>query len=49
VLEVEAFKKWYSAASLVPAFLPQAEYGPFMDEFAKEQEAFFTEYGITED
>jgi putative tricarboxylic transport membrane protein len=49
VLEVEAFKKWYSAASLVPAFMPHAEYGPFMDEFAKEQEAFFTEYGITED
>jgi tripartite-type tricarboxylate transporter receptor subunit TctC len=49
VLEVEAFKKWYSAASLVPAFMPHAEYGPFMEEFAKEQEAFFTEYGITED
>jgi hypothetical protein len=29
--------------------MPNAEYGPFMDEFAKEQEAFFTEYGITED
>ena len=48
VLEVEAFKKWYSAASLVPAFMAHAEYGPFIDAFAKDQEAFFTEYGITE-
>jgi tripartite-type tricarboxylate transporter receptor subunit TctC len=49
VLEAEAFKKWYSDASLVPAFIPHDEYGPFIEEFAKEQEAFFTKYGITEE
>jgi tripartite-type tricarboxylate transporter receptor subunit TctC len=49
VLEAEAFKKWYSDASLVPAFMPHAEYVVFIDDFANEQEAFFKEYGITED
>ena len=49
VLEAEAFKKWYSDASLVPAFMPHDEYGPFIDDFAMQQEAFFKEYGITED
>jgi len=49
VLEVEAFKKWYTDASLVPAFMPHDEYGVFIEDFAKEQEAFFVEYGITEE
>jgi putative tricarboxylic transport membrane protein len=49
VLEAEAFKKWYSDASLVPAYMSHDEYGPFIEEFAKEQEAFFTKYGITEE
>lgn len=48
VLEAEAFKKWYSDASLVPAFMPHDEYVAFIDDFAKEQEEFFTTYGITE-
>ncbi len=48
VLEAEAFKKWYSDASLVPAFMPQDEYVAFINDFAKDQEEFFTKYGITE-
>jgi putative tricarboxylic transport membrane protein len=49
VLEVEAFKKWYSDASLVPTFMPHDEYGSFIEKFAEEQEAFFVKYGITEE
>jgi putative tricarboxylic transport membrane protein len=49
VLEAEAFKKWYSDASLVPAFMPHEEYVVFINDFAKDQEEFFTKYGITED
>lgn len=49
VLEVPAFKEWYSQGALVPTVIPQAEYRTFIDEFAKEQEAFFVKYGITED
>ncbi len=49
VLQVEAFKKWYSDASLVPAFMPHDEYGPFIADFAMQQEEFFTKYGITKD
>ena len=49
VLEVPAFKEWYTNASLVPAFMPHDEYGAFIEEFANQQEAFFVEYGITEE
>ena len=49
VLEDEAFKEWYEAQSLVPFYMGAAEYNPFLEEFATEQQAFFKEYGITED
>ncbi len=49
VLEDEAFKEWYEAQSLVPFFMGTALYNPFLEEFATEQQAFFKEYGITED
>lgn len=47
VLADPAFKKWYEAGSLVPTFLPHAEYGKFIADFVMGQEAFFKEYGIT--
>lgn len=40
------FQKWYKAANLIPAFMPQKEFVPFVDSVVKEQEAFFKEYGI---
>jgi tripartite-type tricarboxylate transporter receptor subunit TctC len=49
VLEDENFKAWYEAQSLVPFYMGAAEYNPFLEEFATEQQAFFKEYGITED
>lgn len=49
VLEDDAFKAWYEAQSLVPMFLPAAEYNVFLDEFAQEQRAFFLEYGVISD
>ncbi|MFM1816288.1 MAG: hypothetical protein RLZ98_2983 [Pseudomonadota bacterium] len=47
VLEVPAFKKWYSESALVPYVLPADEYAKFMDEFAEDQRKFFVQYGIT--
>lgn len=44
-----AFKAWYEQGALVPAFMPQSEYRGFIDNFAKEQEAFFVKYNITEE
>jgi hypothetical protein len=29
--------------------MTQAEYGPFVQQFAQQQQAFFTEYNITTD
>jgi tripartite-type tricarboxylate transporter receptor subunit TctC len=49
VLADPEFKAWYEPGALVPTVMPQAEYRPFVDSFAKEQEAFFVKYGITED
>lgn len=49
VLEDEEFKAWYSAQSLVPAFMPHEEYNTFLNDFAAEQEEFFVKYGIVED
>jgi putative tricarboxylic transport membrane protein len=49
LLEDADFKKWYSQSSLVPEFIPHGEYATFIDEFAKEQEAFFVKYNITEE
>ncbi|EAR52686.1 hypothetical protein OG2516_00629 [Oceanicola granulosus HTCC2516] len=48
VLEDEAFKEWYSAQALVPAFMPHEEYDAFLEDFAADQQAFFVEYGIIE-
>jgi tripartite-type tricarboxylate transporter receptor subunit TctC len=49
VLEAPEFKKWYQQGALLPEVMPQEEYRAFIDSFAKEQEAFFVKYGITED
>lgn len=49
LLAEPAFKAWYEQGALVPAFMPQSEYRAFIDNFAKEQEAFFVKYNITED
>jgi len=46
VLEDPDFKAWYSAQSLVPAFMPAAEYDQFLNDFAVDQKAFLIEYGI---
>ncbi len=47
VLASPAFKKWYERGSLVPTFMPHAAYGKFIADYAKGQQAFFKEYGIT--
>lgn len=49
VLEDATFKEWYQAQSLVPFYQSTADYNPFLEEFATGQQAFFKEYGITED
>lgn len=49
VLEVPAFKKWYTESALVPTFMPQEEYKTFIANFAEEQKEFFVKWGITED
>jgi len=49
VLEDATFKEWYQAQSLVPFFKGTTDYNPFLEEFATGQQAFFKEYGITED
>ncbi len=49
VLEDEAFKAWYEAQSLVPFFKNTSDYNVFLEEFAVGQQAFFKEYGITDD
>jgi tripartite-type tricarboxylate transporter receptor subunit TctC len=46
VLNVPAFKKWYEDQALVPAFIPHAHYGAFIEKFAKDEEAFLIKYGI---
>ena len=49
VLADETFKAWYEAQSLVPFYMSTADYNPFLEDFATGQQAFFKEYGITED
>lgn len=49
VLKDEAFKAWYEAQSLVPFFMPSEKYNGFLEEFAGQQQAFFQEYGITDE
>ena len=49
VLEDEAFKAWYEAQSLVPFYKGSADYNVFLEDFATQQQAFFKEYGITDD
>ena len=46
VLEDPEFKKWYEAQSLIPAYMPHADFVPFVASVIAEQDAFFTEYGI---
>ncbi|MPZ10860.1 MAG: tripartite tricarboxylate transporter substrate binding protein [Kiloniellaceae bacterium] len=48
VLKDPEFQDWYRAQSLVPEFMPHAEYTKFIDEFAEEQQVFFKQYGITD-
>jgi tripartite-type tricarboxylate transporter receptor subunit TctC len=40
------YKKMYEAANLVPAFMPHAEYAPFVAKFAEEQKTFLAEVGV---
>jgi putative tricarboxylic transport membrane protein len=47
VLEQPDFKKWYRDQQLSPAFMSHDQYGPFIANFAKEQQAFFVKYNIT--
>jgi len=49
LLDDAAFKKYYEAGSLVPAFMPHDEYVAFINDFAADQRAFMEEYGITEE
>lgn len=49
VLQDPEFKAWYQEGSLLAAYIPQPEYREFINEFAEEQQAFFTKYGIVED
>jgi putative tricarboxylic transport membrane protein len=48
VLADPDFKKWYEAGALVPAFMPQAEFGPFVNSVVAEQAQFFKDYGINQ-
>jgi tripartite-type tricarboxylate transporter receptor subunit TctC len=49
LLEVPEFKEYYQEGALVPAFMPNEEYGAFITRFAEDQKKFMAEYGITED
>ncbi|WAJ30629.1 tripartite tricarboxylate transporter substrate binding protein [Antarcticirhabdus aurantiaca] len=46
LLENPEYKALYSASTLVPAFVPHAEYGPFTAAFADEQRKVLTEAGV---
>jgi len=46
VLEVPAFKAWYSKSSLVPTYMNHDEYGKFINDFAEDQKEFFDKYNI---
>lgn len=46
VLEDPEFKKWYEDQALIPAYMDNAEFVPFVEGVIAEQDAFFTEYGI---
>ena len=46
LLEQPEYKKMYESANLVPAFMPHAEYGPFVAKFAEEQKTFLVEVGV---
>jgi tripartite-type tricarboxylate transporter receptor subunit TctC len=46
LLEQPEYKKMYEAANLVPAFMPHAEYAPFIAKFAEEQKSFLAEVGV---
>lgn len=48
LLENEEYRAQYRAANLVPTFIPHAEYGPFMQDFAADQRNFLTETGVIE-
>ncbi|HET6468284.1 MAG TPA: tripartite tricarboxylate transporter substrate binding protein [Geminicoccaceae bacterium] len=46
VLADPAYEQVYEAESLIPAFMPQAEYQQFIDSFAAETETFLKESGV---
>ncbi|WP_233133105.1 Bug family tripartite tricarboxylate transporter substrate binding protein [Actibacterium pelagium] len=48
VLQDEEFQEWYSAQSLVPAFMQHEEYNAFLEQFAEDQREFFVTYGIVD-
>ena len=46
VLENPEYKAAYLASDLRPEFIPHAEYGPFIENFAGETQAFLKESGV---
>ncbi|WP_435257645.1 Bug family tripartite tricarboxylate transporter substrate binding protein [Thioclava sp. FR2] len=48
MLDSEEFKQWYAVNSLKPAFLNQADYRSFIDEFATETGDFLRSAGVIE-
>lgn len=46
VLASPEYKAAYAASNLKPDFIPHAEYGPFIESFAAETEAFLKETGV---
>lgn len=49
MLEDPAFKAWYTAGSLTPAFQPHQEFTAFINEFGANQKAFFLANNIIKD
>jgi tripartite-type tricarboxylate transporter receptor subunit TctC len=48
LLEDPAYRKLYTENSLLPGFIPHAEYVKFMESFGKETEAFLKDAGVIE-
>lgn len=46
VLENPEYKAAYTASDLRPDYIPHAEYGPFIESFAAETEAFLKQTGV---
>ena len=46
ILENPDFKKWYTDADMIPAFMPHDQYQAMIDQFAKEQHDAFVKNGL---